>query len=270
MICGHGSRDGKAVDEFVAFTRRLEERLSDLDVESGFLQYSRPAIRDGLEALKKRSIDRIVCLPCMLFAAGHVKNDLPSEISAFSQANPGVETTLARELGVDAKMLRLAAERIEEAENASPSKVERSDSLLLVVGRGTSDSDANSNVAKVARMLWEGMGFGWAEAAFSGVAEPDVGAALAQAAKLDYGRIVVLPYFLFTGVQVKGVLEAIAEAEPLYPGKEIVVAGHLAGVGGGHQLLIDCFAERLEEALTGVSVMNCQDCDAREKIVASR
>ena len=32
----------------------------------------------------------------------------------------------------------------------------------MVVGRGTSDPDANSNISKVARMLWEGMGFGWA------------------------------------------------------------------------------------------------------------
>ena len=55
---------------------------------------------------------------------------------------------------------------------------DRADTLLLVVGRGTNDPDANSNIAKLARMLWEGMRFGWAEAAFSGVAHPRVDAAL--------------------------------------------------------------------------------------------
>jgi sirohydrochlorin cobaltochelatase len=39
------------------------------------------------------------------------------------------------------------------------------ETLLMVVGRGASDPDANSNVAKVMRMLWEGFGFGWARPA---------------------------------------------------------------------------------------------------------
>ena len=82
MLCGHGSRDVDAVDEFHAFSRLLRDRLSDYDVESGFLEFARPVIRDGLEALKGRGAERIICLPGMLFAAGHVKNDVPSEVNA--------------------------------------------------------------------------------------------------------------------------------------------------------------------------------------------
>ena len=47
------------------------------------------------------------------------------------------------------------------------------------------------------------MGFGWAETAYSGVAHPRVDAALDRAARLGFRRIVVFPYFLFTGVLVK-------------------------------------------------------------------
>ena len=43
-----------------------------------------------------------------------------------------------------------------------------SETLLVVVGRGSSDPDANSNVAKVTRMLVEGFGFGWGETVYSG------------------------------------------------------------------------------------------------------
>ncbi|HBY78923.1 MAG TPA: sirohydrochlorin chelatase, partial [Cyanobacteria bacterium UBA11148] len=35
----------------------------------------------------------------------------------------------------------------------------RSDTVLLVVGRGSSDPDANSDVYKMARLLWEGSGY---------------------------------------------------------------------------------------------------------------
>jgi sirohydrochlorin cobaltochelatase len=104
---------------------------------------------------------------------------------------------------VDRRLLAVAAQRIEQAEAGATSRVAREETLLMVVGRGTSDPDANSNISKVARMLWEGMGFGWAEVCYSGVTFPLVGPGLEHAVKLGYRRIIVFPYFLFTGVLVK-------------------------------------------------------------------
>ena len=138
-------------------------------------------IRDGLEALKARGARRIVCLPGMLFAAGHVKNDLPSEINAFAAENPRIAVSFGRELAIDGKLLRASADRIAAAEAACEREAPRRDTLLMVVGRGTNDPDANANVSKVARMLWEGMGFGWTEVSYSGVAYPLVDEGLRHA-----------------------------------------------------------------------------------------
>lgn len=242
MICGHGSRDKEAVDEFYAFAGNLRRRLSRWDVESGFLQYSLPTILHGLEALKMRGAEHIICLPCILFAAGHMKNDLPSVISAFTEANPGVRVTLTRELGVDANLLMLAAKRIAEAENASSAAAPRKDSLLLVVGRGSSDGDANADIAKITRMLGEEMGFDRAETAFSGGVAPGAGEGLTRAATLGYKQVIVLPYFLFTGVQVKKVRAEIGQTARRWPNIRVLMADHL----GPHPLLIECLAERLE------------------------
>src|SRR5215467_520374 len=46
------------------------------------------------------------------------------------------------------------------------------DTLLLLVGRGSSDPDANANIAKVAHFLKEGYPTAWAAHAYSGVARP--------------------------------------------------------------------------------------------------
>lgn len=192
MICGHGSRSSVAVREFHAVSRHLRERLPDCDVESGFLEFARPVIRDGLEALKERGVRRIVCLPGMLFAAGHVKNDLPSEINAFAAENPSMAVSFGRELAIDGKLLRASAARIAAAEAACERAAPRRDTLLMVVGRGTNDPDANSNVSKVARMLWEGMRFGWMEVSYSGVAYPLVDEGLRHAVRLGYRRISTL------------------------------------------------------------------------------
>ncbi len=104
----------------------------------------------------------------MLFAAGHAKNDIPSVLNTWAAQNPGVIVNYGRDLGIDAKMLRAAGDRIQDAVIAANLKhglVLAQDTLLMVVGRGASDPDANSNVAKVMRMLWEGMGFGWGKPA---------------------------------------------------------------------------------------------------------
>ncbi len=263
MICGHGSRDGGATVEFNSMVDILTKRLPQYDVDSGFLEFARPVIRTGLEALVKRGAKRIICIPSMLFAAGHVKNDLPSEFNNFAADNPGIEVIYARDLGVEAKLLAAARERIEEAERKAGSDISREDTLLMVVGRGTNDPDANSSVSKVARMLWEGMGMGWAEVSYSGVAYPLVDAGLARATRLGFKRIIVFPYFLFTGILVRRIYTWVDEAIAANPDIEIIKAGYI----NDHPFLVDCFVERIEEVFTGDNRMNCRLCKYREQII---
>lgn len=263
MICGHGSRSVAAVEEFYAVARHLRGRLPDCLVESGFLEFARPVIRTGLEALKARGARRIVCLPGMLFAAGHVKNDLPSEINAFAAANPEIAVTFGRELAIDTKLLRASSARIAAAEAACERQVARKETLLMVVGRGTNDPDANANISKVARMLWEGMGFGWTEVSYSGVAYPLVDEGLRHAVRLGYRRIIVFPYFLFTGILVDRIYAHADACAAAHPEIEIVKAEYL----NDHPLVIDTFVERLGEALNGANLMNCLLCKYREQVL---
>ncbi|TAN56646.1 MAG: sirohydrochlorin chelatase [Magnetospirillum sp.] len=263
MLCGHGSRDVDAVAEFGNLARHLKARLPQYEVESGFLEFATPIIKTGLDALKDKGVGHILAVPGMLFAAGHVKNDLPWEINSFAAENPQLAVDYGRELAIDTKLLQAAAERIAEAEAAGTAGVERQDILLLVVGRGTNDPDANSNIAKVARMLWEGMGFGWAEIGFSGVAAPLVDRALEHCVKLGYKRVIVFPYFLFTGILVKRIYDWTDAAAKAHPGVEFLKAPYL----NDHPLVIDSFVERVEEILGGHARMNCQLCKYREQVV---
>jgi sirohydrochlorin cobaltochelatase len=265
LLCGHGSRDPEAVVEFEAAAAGLRARLTQLapgDFATGYLEFARPTIAEGLAALTARGARRILAIPGMLFAASHVKNDLPWEMNSFMADNPGIEVRLGRDLGIDPKLLGAAAERI-----AAVVPNGRSDTILVVVGRGTNDPDANSNIAKIARMLWEGMGFGWAEAAFSGVADPRVDAALERVARLGFRRIVVFPYFLFTGVLVKRIHAQTDAVAVRFPEIEFVKAGHLRD----HVGVIEAFVDRVGEFGNGdpggEPRMNCQLCKYRTRII---
>jgi sirohydrochlorin cobaltochelatase len=262
MICGHGSRDPHAIEQFNRLVGHLAERLPHYPVESGFLEFARPVLRDGLDQLRARGVDHVLAVPGMLFAAGHVKNDVPSVLNQYA-ADHGVEIEFGRELGIDAKLLRAARDRIEACLEAAGGDVPREATLLMVVGRGTSDSDANGNVAKVARMLWEGMGFGWAEVGYSGVAHPRVDAALERATKLGFERIVVFPYFLFTGVLVERIYQQTDEVAARHPDIAFLKAGYL----DDHPLVLDAFVERIEGIRAADVNMNCLLCKYREQII---
>jgi len=263
MVCGHGSRDTGAVEEFQAVAQGLKERLPQYETDWGFLEFATPVIRTGLDALRAKGIRKVLAVPGMLFAAGHAKNDIPSVLNAYQTQNPELEISYARELGIDLKLIRAAGERVEDALQKAGDGVSREDTLLVVVGRGASDPDANSNVAKVTRMLWEGLGLGWAETAYSGVTFPLVEPGLEHATRLGYKRIVVFPYFLFTGILVQRIYHYTDIVAAKHPEIEFIKASYL----NDHPLVLDAFAERVEEIRNGENNMNCQLCKYREQFL---
>jgi len=262
MICGHGSRDAAAVREFAVLSEHLRKRLPQYPVEYGYLEFATPIIRSGLDLLKAQGVTRVLAVPGMLFAAGHAKNDIPSVLNTYAAAND-LKIDYGKELGIDPKMMRAAADRVQQALDNAGNAVPKHETLLVVVGRGASDPDANSNVSKVTRLLWEGFGFGWAETAYSGVTFPLVAPALEHAAKLGYRRIIVFPYFLFTGILVDRIYAATDEVAARHPEIEFIKAPYL----NDHDKVIDTFVERVEQILTGDTAMNCGMCKYRTQIL---
>lgn len=267
LICGHGSRDVQAVEQFYQIADHMKQRFPDRLCEIGFLEFAKPMIADGADKLVKQGAKKITAIPGMLMAAGHTKNDIPSEINELNAfyKDQGVHITYGVELGVHPKMLQAAKARVEEAEKAFGANYNRRDSLLVVVGRGASDSDANSNISKIARMLEEGMGFGWSTTCYSGVTSPLIDEALRRAHGLGFKKVIVFPYFLFTGRLVKKIYAWADEYAAAHPDVHVVNAPYL----NDHELVIDTFVERLLETESGNGNMNCQMCHYRVQIVGA-
>jgi sirohydrochlorin cobaltochelatase len=195
----------------------------------------------------------------------HAKNDIPTVLNTYAAQN-GIDVHYGRELGVDPKMIAAAAARIEAAEakaNAAATVVDRHDTCLVVIGRGASDPDANGNVSKIARMLWEGMGFGWCEVGYSGVTFPLVEPCLTHVAKLGYKRVIVFPYFLFSGILIDRIYGFTDRVAAAHPDLEFVKAGYL----GDHPKVLETFAERVTEQVGEVPPPNCAMCKYRTQVL---
>ncbi len=263
LVIGHGSRDNDGVEEFHKLADHLRAAFPERLVATGFLEFARPLISDGIEELIARGAKKITAVPGMLMAAGHAKNDIPSELNTLAARYPEVEITYGVELGVHAKMLQASRERIEKLERELGDDYTREETLLMVVGRGASDSDANSNVAKITRMLWEGMGFGWAETSFIGVTTPLLADALERVKDMGFQRVIVFPYFLFTGRLVKKIYGLADDFASRYAHMTVHKAPYL----NDHPLVLEAFVERMHEAEQGSGNMNCQLCQYREQII---
>ena len=264
MVCGHGSRSQAAVDEFAVVAERLRDTFPDWPVEYGYLEFANPVIRDGLDSLREQGCDHILAVPGMLFAAMHAKNDIPTVLNTYA-AKHGIKVQYGRELGVDPKMIAAAADRVQAAVDTANSREEvpLHDTCLVVIGRGASDPDANANVSKITRLLWEGFGFGWAETGYSGVTFPLVEPCLERVARLGFKRVIVFPYFLFTGILIDRIYGFADQVAAAHPGIDWVKAGYL----NDHDQVIATFAERVTEILDGENLMNCAMCKYRAQVL---
>ncbi|WP_306153742.1 sirohydrochlorin chelatase [Roseovarius sp. MMSF_3281] len=267
MICGHGSRSQSAVDEFATLAEKLPPYLpGDWAMEYGYLEFANPVIRDGLDKLREAGCERILAVPGMLFAAMHSKNDIPTVLNTYATKH-GIDVQYGRELGVDPKMIEAAGGRIQEAverANAEAGEVSLHDTCLVVIGRGASDPDANGNVAKIARMLQEGMGFGWCEVGYSGVTFPLVEPCLQHVAKLGYKRVIVFPYFLFSGILIDRIYGFTDQVAAEHPHIQFFKAGYL----GDHPKVLETFAERVMEQTSATPPPNCGTCQYRTQVLA--
>jgi len=261
LLCGHGSRRKTGVDAFKQMIAIMKDRYSDYEVEYGFLEFNHPLYAAAVERMYNKGIRTIYALPVILFAGAHAKNDIPYELNTIQSHYPDLTIRMGRHIGVNTYLLDLAKKRLLEREAELPS-IDRKESCLIVIGRGTTDPDANSDVHKLCSMLGEGMGFGFSTVAYSGTAHPNIKDALPMMDKLGFNRTYVIPFFFFTGVLLERIYSSVEEFNAT-SAQEYVYTPPF----GTDELMLKAFDERLAEAREGTGNMNCQMCKYRKQII---
>lgn len=257
LIAGHGTSDADGAEDFRAFTERVGKRLAPRGVSAGggFIELSPPPLGEAVAELVAAGHRRLAAVPLMLVAAGHAKGDIPAALAREQLRHPGLAVAYGRPLGAHPVILALLRERLAQAGATDTDTV-------LLVGRGSTDPDANAEVARAARLLAETTAAAGVEYAFVSLAEPGVPAGLDRCAALGARRIVVLPYFLFAGVLPRRVAAQAAAWARAHPAVEV----RTAAVLGDTDELADLVIERYDEALAGDIRMNCDSCVYRVKL----
>jgi sirohydrochlorin cobaltochelatase len=252
LIVGHGSRDAAANAEFAALVARYQARRPELELRYGYLELARPSLAEAWAALGPER-RQVIVLPLFLFAAGHVKQDIPLALAEARRQSPAIEFLIAREIGVHQGMVELALQRAGEAMFLESSDDARRTTVVLV-GRGSSDPDANADFCEVLRCFAAGREFQAVLPSFISAARPRVAEALQQAAMSRPARLLLVPYLLFDGQLMKQLAEQLAEFQALYPHIESALARPL----GGAEQLLAVMDERIHSIASGQTRPDCQ------------
>ncbi len=174
LIVGHGSRSAAGVAEYWDLAKVVAGAAPDLHVGCGFIELAEPDLDAAVDRLVERGARSVVAVPLVLLGAGHMKDDGPAALHRGRHRHPGVRFAYARHLGLHPLVLAVAEDRIREAVGDG----DPAETAVVIVGRGSSDPDANADLYKVARLLWDSRGLAMVEPAFVSLINNIVPAAL--------------------------------------------------------------------------------------------
>ncbi|MEM7113957.1 MAG: sirohydrochlorin chelatase [Chloroflexota bacterium] len=257
LLIGHGSRDEQATEEYKALAGELAERLQ-VEVEPCFLEFADPPIVAGIRSCVERGVRDIVALPLFLGPAGHQKNDVPTIINWAKQAWPTIRFRYGVPIGAQHHIAKVLEDRVA---SVADDGIDLMETAVMVVGRGSRDPDSNAEVAKLARLLFEGSDYGWVETAYFSLTGPRVAETVERCAKLGAKRVIIVPQLLFTGRIYQRMVEQ-AEAAAIEHNIEVRISHYLYP----HPDLVEAIVHRYEETVEGTAKMTCDLCKYRRQM----
>jgi len=267
LMIGHGTKDEAGRQSFLDFATAYQALDQSRPVLACFLELTGPTIQEGVDQCVAQGYTELSALPILLFAARHNKFDVTNELDRARQRHRQIKFHYGRHFGITPGILELWRSRLQQLDQPqyNPREISRSDTVLLFVGRGSSDPDANGDICKLARMLWEGSGYSTVETCFIGITHPRLEEGFRRARLHQPKRIVVLPYFLFTGLLVKKIFNITAQQQEQHPHISITCLPEI----GLHPQLFSVLREREIETQLGQVQMNCEMCKFRLAAVPS-
>ena len=238
LLMGHGSRDPEGLAEYSHLVRSVQSAAPGYRVACGWLEFAgpgMPTIQDAIAESVEQGEQMILAVPVLLHRAGHSRADMPMEIARARTRFPYLDLRGVDYLGTHPGLLEITEERVREIGQ----RADEMDTAVVLVGRGSSDPEANADFFKIGRLLWERNDYRYVECCFVSLSRPDVPEGIRRCVSLGARRVLLIPYFLNTGVLVKRIATQADEARRRFPNVELVVGGHL----GVHPRLVDVILE---------------------------
>lgn len=243
VLIGHGSPKEAGNKHLKMFVEKLKNRMAGQKFYFGALKRVSPSMEEVLnQVCREEETGTIVVMPLFLFAAAHCKVDIPAAIEAAQKKFPGKTFRLASPLGIHPFMVDIVREYVSRADEQSKNK-NKDETLLLMIGRGTSDTEAIEEFKQIGQIIQSERGFKELEYCYMDVNHPDFEEGLELCARSNAKRVIAVPYLLFYGMLVDKVINGFKTLAEKHPEKEIRVTPLV----GNHPNVIETLIARAQE-----------------------
>lgn len=215
LLVGHGSREAAGNTEIEAFAAQWRARQPCWQIDTCFIEFADVLLDEGLHRAARKA-RRVIVVPLILNAAGHVKMEIPQHIAEARHEFPHTEFIYAPHLTACDPILAILKRNLKKAMTALDMP-DPTSTGVIVLGRGSSDRQANGEMAKMARWLMEETDHQLVDLAFTGITWPRLETAVQRQVLLGMTQIVVLPYYLFSGTLVERIGRQIGHLRLQYP-----------------------------------------------------
>jgi len=260
LLVGHGSREKSGNDEIEAFAAQWRERQPGWRIEVCFIEFSEITMSEGLRRAAE-SARRVIVVPLILNAAGHVKMDVPQAIDGARLKYPMVQFLYAPHLTACDPILAILRRRLKDAMQALDMP-DPTTTGVVILGRGSSDRQANGDMAKMARWLMEETDHELVDLAFTGITYPRLEKAVQRQSLLGMKQVVVLPYYLFNGTLVERISRQVEHLKAQYPTIRFVSTRYF----GFEPEIFALLEQRVDDLRRGApaALMPCDGCKFRD------
>ena len=259
LLAGHGSRKVEGNAEIEKFAEEWRRQRPGERIEVCFIEHADVLLAEGLDRAARGS-RRVVLIPFILTAAGHVKMELPAAVESARERHPDVEFVVTRHLGMGREIFEILQTQLKRLMKDLDVPDPQTTGVVLL-GRGSSDVGANGELARMARWIFEENDHELVELAFTGVTWPRLETVVQRQVKLGMTQICVMPVYLFTGVLIERIGAQIERLHKQYPQIAFALGSHF-GFEPGIFGLLDARVAHRDEAT--VSLLECDGCKYRE------
>ncbi|HHM05804.1 MAG TPA: sirohydrochlorin chelatase [Gammaproteobacteria bacterium] len=261
LLIGHGSRNPAGNREVEDFAKRWRERQPERRIDVCYIEFAEVLLDDGLDQAARGS-ERVIIVPLILNAAGHVKMEVPAHIAEARRRHPGTEFIYTPHLGACDDILRAVKRKLHKILVTLDMPDPKTTGVILL-GRGASDRAANGEVAKMARWLFEDTDHELVDIAFTGITHPRLESTVKRQVRLGMSQIAVQPYYLFTGTLIERIRRQVERLRQQYP----TVSFGLGEYFGFEPELFKLVEQRVNAALGepghGPARLECDGCKYR-------
>ncbi len=249
LLIGHGTRVPVGVADCNMFASGVAERLqrhvtdcascaAEPAIRLAFLELALPTITGELIRIAETGVRQVLLAPLFLFAAGHIKHDIPALVEPIL-AERNLTVVLLQPFGNEPAFAQVVSNRIRKVSSQQPIDA------VLLVGRGNKDAAAQTDFEALAR----GVHANVPELPLTIAYLAGTGRPWQQALDLLYAigkrRILLQPYLWFRGWLTTHLPEWVEDWQRDHPDAIIHIGTHL----GTEPLLLDTVTARIAEML---------------------